>query len=329
MAELETYLFVHIPKTAGTSFRLGVEAAFGADRVVYDYGRQAPATSDVIQRHVYGELDLDALRAHLVEQRVALLGGHVIYPRYAKLFAPSRVITFVREPVGRVVSEFEHARRLQGYQGTLLEFASIQRNRNLQASMMVRLGLRQLAAVGVTERYAESLWLIEQRIGWAVPELVRNLNPARLVPAGSYDLTDEEERQLRLWNSADADLYRRAGALLDQQLRREGGGEHRRPSSSRPRGLVGRFDNGVLHGWAFYVGDRLAARVRVEVNGEPRVTVPAAVERPDLREKGLHPTGNAGFRAKLGELVPGTEIRCFFDDTDRELSRSPLIVGDE
>ena len=50
-------LFVHIPKTAGTSFRQAAESRFGLSRVLRDYGPNSDATSDTIKREVYSDDD--------------------------------------------------------------------------------------------------------------------------------------------------------------------------------------------------------------------------------------------------------------------------------
>ncbi len=47
--------FVHIPKTAGTSFRLGAESYFGRERIVYDYGKGSPASTPVVVDTLYAE----------------------------------------------------------------------------------------------------------------------------------------------------------------------------------------------------------------------------------------------------------------------------------
>ena len=209
MSEVESLLFVHVPKTAGTSFRLAVEGVFPG-RVAYDYALRAPETWDGVRRHVYGKLDLEALRRELTEARITMLGGHVIYRRYSALFAPQQVITFLREPIARLVSEHEHACRHNGFTGTLREFAAIPRNQNLQSKMLAGVPLGQAALVGITERYGESLALLEKRVGWKVSELVRNVNPAQAELAGRYALDAEMERELRALNGEDLAFYEEA-----------------------------------------------------------------------------------------------------------------------
>jgi len=45
-------LFIHIPKTAGTSFRVAAEKYFGEDNTFYDYSAKSPETSAEILENV-------------------------------------------------------------------------------------------------------------------------------------------------------------------------------------------------------------------------------------------------------------------------------------
>jgi hypothetical protein len=58
-------LFLHIPKTAGTSFRVAVMQRFGgaskgAYRVAFDYGDNRPETHEMVRRYLHAEAPDDA-----------------------------------------------------------------------------------------------------------------------------------------------------------------------------------------------------------------------------------------------------------------------------
>lgn len=219
MVSASSYLFVHVPKTAGTSFRLAAEQLLGRSSIAYDYSPQVPETHDAVRLHFYeNDRNLRELARALDEEGVALLGGHFNYRRYAKIYPPSRVITFVREPIARIVSEHQHSCRLHGFTGTLLEFAAIPRNQNMQSQMLRGVPLEAAALVGVTELYGDALRLLEARVGWRLPRLVENVNPRRAVVGGAYELTPDEERQLKEWNVEDIAFYGEAVAKFSEQL---------------------------------------------------------------------------------------------------------------
>lgn len=199
--------FIHVPKTAGTSFRVGAERLF-RDRVLRDYGRASPHTSPAIVEHVYERPDLPALAHHIAEHGIRMIGGHVAYPRYRALVEPAGVIVFLRDPVQRVVSEFLHYRRHFGFEGELLQFARRESERNKQWKMLRGLDLACAGLVGLSEHYRESLRLLAARTGLEVQYLALNSNPARHV-AVPYELDEAEAAELRRLNAEDLQLYRR------------------------------------------------------------------------------------------------------------------------
>ena len=54
-------IYLHIPKTAGTSFRMSAEQYFGPDQVLNDYGEESPNTSEDIRAVSYTHLTLPTI----------------------------------------------------------------------------------------------------------------------------------------------------------------------------------------------------------------------------------------------------------------------------
>jgi len=210
-------LFVHIPKTAGTSFRLAAEKVLGRNRIAYDYARR-PETHRSVLRCVYELPDLARLAQELNDSSILLLGGHVHYRKYRSLVPPEQVVTFLRHPIARVVSEYHHFCRHNGYAGSLLDFASRPRNKNLQTSMLRGAPLSQLGFLGLSEYYPESLALLKFKLGIALPVLVRNVNPDQEALSGGYLLTPEERERLEEWNREDLALYEEGARIFKNAL---------------------------------------------------------------------------------------------------------------
>lgn len=247
--DVRTYLFVHIPKTAGTSFRIAVARLF-PDRVFHDYGKGSNHTWERVRELVHEKDDLEAFGAALSDSNVAMLGGHVNYSRYAALFPSDKVMTFVRDPVARVVSNYGHSMRNQAFDGTLMEFASSPRNRNLQSRLLKGVDLAELGFLGITERYVDSLRVLRHTVGWEVEPLAMNRNRDKGQKSAPV-LSDEDERAVRELNLADHRLYREACRVFDERLRAAGlSSEARAPVvselPSRPSGeRPGRRERGL------------------------------------------------------------------------------------
>lgn len=92
------------------------------------------------------------------------------------------------------------------------------------------------------------------------------------------------------------------------------------------RGVLGGYEHGRVWGWAQLIGDDTPVRVRVEVDGRKVTTLRADQARGDLVDKGLHPSGHAGFSGFIGDVPIGAEIEAFVEETDDRLTNAPCVV---
>lgn len=102
------WLFIHIPKTAGSSFRAELASRLKPDRnIVVDYEDEATPFHERLQAVVQSFAD------SLEQQPVRFASGH-IFRSHAAFIAQRhpdlRAITMLRNPVARVVSDFRYAR---------------------------------------------------------------------------------------------------------------------------------------------------------------------------------------------------------------------------
>jgi hypothetical protein len=318
------FLFVHIPKTAGTSFRVGLQR-IAAGRILRDYGSETPETTDALRPIGY-PLQTEAVRALVDEQEIEWIVGHVPYRRYAFLVPPERVVAFVRDPVERVVSEYHHFRRHHGYVGTLAEFALDPRNHDMQARCLRGLPLERIALLGVSSQYDRSLALFERRTGIRVESIQTNQNPDHCAPSQAYDISDDDRALIEAHNPGDRAIVASATAALDDE-----GAANDAPTPPKREDLIGwvdRLDGNQIVGWVAYRGGAAGEPLRVEAYAGDRLLgqAIASLPRPDLVQKGLHATGHAGFRIPVERIHAGTTIRCVAQPGDFELSGRPIAT---
>jgi hypothetical protein len=196
--------FIHIPKTAGSSFRVAAEQYFGAEATYYDYGKENKETHADILKYEY-ELKDRYLAAQSVKQNAKFLSGHVIYPKYAPFFNTKSVVTFVRDPAQQVRSHYEHFSRLHGYNGNFEDFIKESRFANMQSKALNGIWNDAIGFIGITERYDESLALFNQYYDTDIQVLDINKNSAK--SSNEYVLTEEELSLIREMNSQDFKLY--------------------------------------------------------------------------------------------------------------------------
>ncbi|MHB1166210.1 MAG: sulfotransferase family protein [Candidatus Nanopelagicales bacterium] len=95
-------VYLHIPRTAGTSIRAVFEARYGDDEIVYVY----PDPPGVPRSHL---LNLSLSQ----RARLRCVYGHDYFGAHTLLPGHWKYATVLREPIARVVSNFQHACRFR------------------------------------------------------------------------------------------------------------------------------------------------------------------------------------------------------------------------
>jgi hypothetical protein len=292
-------LFLHIPKTAGTSFRRAAADRFGAERILKDYGPDAAETSEILRKTVLESGDPVEIIRVARQTKAAMLTGHLNVTRYMGIFGLLNTVTLLREPVARVVSHFRHAVRHLGFEGSIMHFAEQPQFRDLQARLVARLDPALFGLVGTTERYDDFLAGLEHAWGWSLDGMKVNVGDE--LGKLRVSLSDAEQEKIRNWNSMDYRLYDKAQRVMSNSAYcREQG------IRFEPRGGL-KLERGrdVLGGWSFNLGSGEAARVTVTVNGEHRADVECASFVPGAACWKAPRHGYIGFRLRQADLHPG------------------------
>lgn len=184
---INNVVFVHIPKTAGTSLRKTLERNLKGRVHLFDYGPNQRLTSDAVRRFRYPETigikDESVNIRSLIEfwrrnerskvsvcdlakaGKKVFLMGHFEAHQYTSLFEPSSFVTFIRKPVDRVVSEYKHFVRNLGFEGSLREFCAAPYQRNKQSRYLDGLDLDSIGFIGRVENFEVDLRQLEHVLG--------------------------------------------------------------------------------------------------------------------------------------------------------------------
>jgi hypothetical protein len=243
-------LFLHIPKTAGVSIR-------------HLLLRQYPGPTTFIRGSPEHREFFRKSREERETYRV--VGGHFRFGLHLLFDTPSRYLTFLRDPVERVISHFAYVQREAHHPLHARVAAS-----SLTLEQWVRLGfdgggednlqIRNLTTrsgpevpfkgttrqmldeakrvlseridfLGITERYEDSVRLLGEQLGWPHPVPVERHNVSPKRPAAA-DLAPSTRDAILEHNALDAELYAFAVDLFA-----------RRMSAAQPRapGLLARL----------------------------------------------------------------------------------------
>jgi len=178
------WIFVHIPKTAGSSFREELSRRLAPEyhlKVNYTSGQPLPA-----QRRAAIESCIASNR----HNRFRFVSGHVQYVHMSRLAQSdprARLITILRDPVSRVISDFHYQRssehplaeqfkqrfptledfvRFEAGQNKMVKF--LRRGRTEGAADVVDRMMKEYAFVGLQDDYDLSFRLMTHLLGQSV-----------------------------------------------------------------------------------------------------------------------------------------------------------------
>ena len=264
-------IFLHIPKTGGTTLRQIIERQYAPTRAYFQRGGDPlqaaylealrrgsleEQTGILASRH---DAELRELRAGRASGDLRLVAGHYWYGLHEELPGDWVYSTMLRDPIDRVLSLYAHRVRYHGVDmdvETYLERAVDFDQHDGQTRRFAPPADRQwapctrdhlelaeerlrtrFAIVGLTERFDESLVLMARSFGW------RNLGYAPALVSESRprpeDLSARARRLLERQNELDLELFGLARQLFDERVAREepldGDLEHLRRSKARYR----------------------------------------------------------------------------------------------
>jgi hypothetical protein len=221
-------LSMHIPKTAGTSFRMALQERLGRTMLLA-YRGQVRGEQMIVpfNGRLLEELD-DPARVTLTEycntHDVRCIHGHFTMQVLCDVFPEAKCITFVRDPIKRIVSAYNHifvvAPQAEGM--TFEQFIERDRARNLYEQLGMLEYLDSLAFVGITEQYDRSLRLLERMF----PELgslaYEEANVSQQKRFTEKDVTPEMRQYLLELNDADREIYESATDWFEKECAAHG-----------------------------------------------------------------------------------------------------------
>ena len=258
--------------------------------------------------------------------RANMLSGHFSFPKYRDLFPDSPVISFFRNPVDRVVSEFVHFKNHHHYQGSLEEFYRSTRFQNRQHKSLGGARPTDLDFYGITEEYERSITRFNEKFD--IDLKIEKLNKGNYQKSfQNVAPTRQQLAEIKHLNQADVALYQLA---LDQFEQQDTQSRISKKSVIRYKGNLGGVRKDKLYGWAFDRESTSPTVLKVSVNGEKRLELTANVERPDIVQSGLRKNSRCGFVlpiSELGSLAPYDSISIQTVDGRYELLNSPLVYA--
>lgn len=212
---------IHIPKTAGTSFRNSLKAVYGDKEVVrldIDLTKQEVKINE--QRYYQSEFP----------QGTKVIHGHYSYPLLIENFKLNKdipIITWLRDPVQRVISNYLYLTKiledllqeeqkglniLEKMKRSLKEYALFEGAQNRQSKFLTGLNIEDLKFVGIVEHYDEDINRLAKILKWEKTPIFNN-NQTKKETNFISNIDIELIRQL---NTEDLKLYEKALSLREK-----------------------------------------------------------------------------------------------------------------
>ncbi len=215
---------VHIPKTAGTSFRSILKQV---------YGEQAVKRLDIDLQFETIRLEEQLFEQRKLDKKLKVVHGHfspALLQKYFRIDPQIPFVTWLRDPVERVVSNYFYLEKrlkeelqeeqkglniLSKMQRSLVEYANVELNRNRMSKFLKGKALHDFLFVGIQEYYSEDLRQLAGLLGWQGFQEPRHNVTGRQ----KREVTSEEMDAIARLNEKDLAIYEEALDLRRQRIR--------------------------------------------------------------------------------------------------------------
>jgi hypothetical protein len=227
-------LFVHIPKTAGTTLINLLERNYGA---AYQHGGLQKGEDRLPDESQYPE----------VAKKLATkagFGAHMPYGLHAAINRPCIYMSFLREPLARTVSHYNFLIRNRPDLASQSIIQFFQEGNPSRREMQTRflagrdamskdeIGEAELEAakrtlrenidlLGIVERFDESILYIQQKLSWPAPYYLKANQSQRVLGEKTVsfkNLSPEEQSYIREINHYDSQLYAYACEIFAERI---------------------------------------------------------------------------------------------------------------
>ena len=256
----QALIFLHIPKAAGSTLATIIRGQYQASSIYEQYPANIRHSGASLTASQSAHQRVSKLKSLPLAKRekIAALMGHDGFGLHELLPRPATYITMLRDPIDRVISHYYYVLRnpnnylyeiVTSKQMSLEEYATSNLSPELDNGQTKYLTgfqtpylawgeyantiletaknnlLHHFAVVGLTERFDDSLVLIQRAFGWKTPfyvktNVTRHRLPKQDLPAHVVDV-------IRKRNELDIELYAYVQILFEEQIRLYGSTFHR------------------------------------------------------------------------------------------------------
>ena len=222
----DNFFFIHIPKTAGTSFRTMLHKVFNQNNIFPNAKELQSNDND------YPDFNVLETKSQEEQNDIKFISAHLPYSSSVIFPAKPKKLIFLRKPLNRAVSDLLNLKETDPkyHDKSLAEIFELNYNKInclqvrylanavgkkelTKADLKVaKSNLRKCHFIGITERFDESMQLASNIFGWKFAENRKD----KVSKYKNHDLLSDELRQkLKTANELDEHLYHYALELFE------------------------------------------------------------------------------------------------------------------
>lgn len=243
IGEKQVVIFLHIPKTAGTTLRYVIQYQYKPSAIYELYG---PSATHSERLEEFKRLS-DARKAE-----IKIVNAHLGFGLHEFLPQSCTYITFLRNPVDRVVSMYYYFQRtgnnyvqnltlkefIQTYGGARDNMTKYLSGEKLKIQLndpnneidyqcssesleTAKSNLKKhFKIIGLAERFDESLIILKNKLGWKVPLYDKN-NVSKNRPS-TKEVSKDTLNLIEKFNEFDIQLYEYAKEIFEELIAQQG-----------------------------------------------------------------------------------------------------------
>jgi hypothetical protein len=217
-------IFIHIPKSGGTTLRSIVDRQFSQGEVVLCYAEGEQYEQFLKQ--------LPSMTSR--NPKIKCIYGHLYFGMHNYVEKPSTYITMLRNPIEQVISNYYHIKMWshplhhEANQMSLDEFCEKYKKYNFQTRLLSGINdfpnlniakqnlKKYFSIVGVTEMFCESAFLMKKELNWSnISYQKLNINRHRPI---KENLPQNVVNLIEMKSQLDIELYAYAKQLLEERI---------------------------------------------------------------------------------------------------------------